>query len=205
MKIRLLVFGWALAVVSASALFAQGVPSADKIARAGSFDGQLYTNKALGLTILAPGGWTFFPYDRNQALVAKNRATNQDVEAAQTQVLFQAAPSKLLGDEKSAIFSAGVQKLNQAAMTSAQYAAANRDHLAAQPDTVVIRDIYETKLGGAAFSVFEITGKARDIAYRQVYLATVRRGLAIFFVETFYDNKNTFATEASLKTLKFGK
>ena len=70
---------------------------------------------------------------------------------------------------------------------------------------VLSRNIYETKVGGMPFSAFEITGKANDVAYRQVYLATVRKGLAIFFVGTFYDNRNTFAVEASLKTLRFGK
>ena len=109
-----------------------------------------------------------------------------------------------LGGETSALFSAGIERLVKP-QTSSQYAAANRDLLTAQPGIVVSRNIYDAKLGGTTFSVFEITGKAKNIAYRQVYLATVRRNVAIFFVETFYDNKNTFAVDASLKTLRFGK
>jgi hypothetical protein len=194
----------ALVVYSASALFAQRALSADEIAASGSFDGQMYTNKALGLSILAPGGWTFFTYDRNQALVVKNRAAKRNSEAAQTQVLFQAAPSKLLGEEKSAIFSAGVQVLTEKT-TPQLYAMENRDGLALQSDVAVTRDVTEVRYPNITLTAFEITGKAKGVSYRQVYWVTIRKGVAVFFVETFYDNKNTFATEASLKTLKFGK
>ena len=164
----------------------------------------MYTNKALGLSILAPGGWAFFPHDRNQELVVKNRTGARNPEAAQTQVLFQAAPSKLLGEEKSAIFSAGVQVLTEKT-TPRQYAMDNRDRLASQKDVVLTRDVTDARFANITLTTFEITGKAKGVSYRQAYWVTIRKGLAIFFVETFYDNKNTFATEASLKTLKFGK
>ncbi len=184
--------------------FAQRGMSADEIAASGSFDGQLYTNKSLGLMILAPGGWSFYPYSRNQALVAANRNGGRGSSAANTQVLFQSTPSKLSGGEASALFSSGIERLAKT-QTAEQYAAANRDMLITQPEIAISRDIYGSKLGETTFAVFEITGKAKDSPYRQVYLATVRRGVAIFFVETFYDNRNTFAVEASLKTLKFRK
>ena len=202
-----------LAVATVTFLFiaslgitAQGLreTSADEIAASGTFDGQLYTNRSLGLTILAPGGWSFYPYSRNQALVAANRSGSRDRSAANTQVLFQSTPSKLSGGESSALFSSGLEKLGKM-QTAEQYATANRDMLLTQPGIAVARNIYEAKLGGLTFSGFEITGKAKDLAYRQVYLVTVRKGVAIFFVETFYDNRNTFAVEASLKTLRFGK
>jgi hypothetical protein len=194
----------ALVVCSASALFAQRTLSADEIAQAGTFDGQLYANKALGLTILAPGGWSFYAYTQNQALVATNRKGKLNPSSANTQVLFQATPPPALGGDKSALFSAGIEKLARPQRAD-NYAKENRDTLVSMAGITLSRDIYPATFGDVTFSAFEVSGRSKGVPYQQVYLATVRRGVAIFFVETFYDNKNTFATEASLKTLKFGK
>jgi hypothetical protein len=180
------------------------LPSADEIAQSGNFDGQLYTNKVLGLTILAPGGWTFYTYSQNQEIVAANRGKNANASSANTQVLFQATPPKALNPNKSAIFSSGIERLTKT-LTGEQYAKANKDLVLSASPVVLTKDVYETKLGGALLYAFEITGKQGTDAYRQTYLVTVRKGVAVFFVETFYDNKNVFAIEASLKTLKFGK
>jgi hypothetical protein len=195
--------GAALAVsITASA---QRVLSADEIAEAGAFDGQLYTNKALGLTILAPGGWAFYTYNQNQALVNANRTKNASAASANTQVLFQAMPPKGLGPGKTATLSAGVERLIKPT-TAAVYSETNKKLLlTASPQLALTLDVKEEKHGDATFSVFEVSGKTDGQTYRQRYMATIRKGVAIFFVATFYDNKNEFAVEASLKTLKFGK
>lgn len=193
-------------LVPALLVSAQRVPSADEVAEAGTFDGQLYVNKTLGMTILAPGGWSFMTYNQNQALVATNRTKNANASSANTQVLFQATPPKVLNPNQSAIFSAGIERLTKP-VTAAEYAETNKKLiLSSTIDAVrLAQDVTVEKHGDISFSVFEIEGKDHDKAYRQRYMVMVRKGVAVFFVATFYDNKNEFAVEASLKTLKFGK
>ena len=103
--------------------------------------------------------------------------------------------------DTSAIFSAGIQRLSKT-MSADEYARQS----SASMVTSGLRQsqpISDFKLGNTVFKTFEISGTARSVPFRQVFFVTVRKNVAIFFVETFYDNKNTFAVEAALKTLKF--
>jgi hypothetical protein len=204
LKYRTLLLAFSLLATGTTAVAQSHLPSADEIASAGSFDGQLYTNKVLGLTLLAPGGWTFYPYDRNQAAVAANRSKERNLSSANTQVLFQAKPPKALSPENSALFSAGIERLT-APSTTKDYIEANKKLVLSTSSVTVTRDTYSTTVSGATFNGFDVEGMTNGAPFRQTYLATVRKGVAVFFVTTFYDNKNDFAVTASLKTIKFGK
>ncbi len=185
-------------------VFSQKI-SADAIAASGSFNGQLYTNKSLGFTMLAPGGWNFYTAEQNKMLVERNRenAAASDDEslknsAANTQVLFQAFPER----EKTAMLSCGVERLQQSSTTN-RYIVLNKDLVLRRPAVTVTKDIYSITLGGANFSAFEVEGTTASGTYRQRYIATVRKNVALFVVITLYDNKQDEIIEHSLKSIKF--
>jgi hypothetical protein len=204
LKHRVLLLAVSLIAAGTAAAGQTSLPSADEIASAGSFDGQLYTNKALGMTLLAPGGWTFYPYDKNQAVVASNRSKERSLSSANTQVLFQANPPKALSPGRSALFSAGIERLT-APSTAKDYIEANKKLVLSTSSVTVTKDTYSMAIGGVTFNGFDVEGMTNGAPYRQTYLATIRRGAAVFFVSTFYDNKSDVAVAASLKTIKFGK
>lgn len=183
----------------------QKLPSADAISASDSFNGQLYTNKALGFTMLAPGGWNFYTLEQNKALVARNRENaamsgDETLEnaAANTQVLFQAMPQR----EKTALLSCGVERLKTVS-TSSKYIVLNKDLVLRRPGVKVTKDIYAMSLGGVNFSAFDVEGSTSAGTYRQRTIATVRKSAALFFVVTLYDNKQDEIIEHSLKSIKF--
>lgn len=179
--------------------------SADAIAASGSFNGQLYTNKSLEFTMLAPGGWNFYTSEQNKVLVERNRenaATSGDSSlensAVNTQVLFQA----MTQSGKSALLSCGVERLTKIS-TLDKFIAAYKNLVVQRVGVKVTKDINSIKLGGVNFSVFEVEGVTTSGTYRQRYIATVRKNAALFFVITLYDNKQDEIIEHSLKSIKF--
>jgi len=189
----------------------QKLPSADAIAASGSFSGQLYTNKALEFTMLAPGGWNFYTADQNSALVARNRENavlsgdeTLKTAAANTQVLFQAMPRPVDGKEFNALFSCGVERLTKPA-TSVKYIEANKSLVLRRQGVKVTKDIYSIKFGGVTFSAFDVEGETSKGTYRQQYIATVRKNAALFFVITLYDDKQDAIVEHSLRSISFSR
>ncbi len=208
--ISILVLLTAVLLVSSAVVQAQ-LPSAEAITASGSFDGKLYTNSQLGFTILAPGGWNFYTTDQNKAVVAKNRETavktadnTLQSSAANTQVLFQATPPSLAGQEKSALFSSGIERLIKT-ITVDSYIDANKKLVLSSPNLTLAKDIYRLTFGGVKFAAFEIEGVRGGAKYRQRYIATIRKNVALFFVVTLYDPKQDTIVDFSLQTIKFSK
>lgn len=189
--------------------------TADEIAGSGTFSGQLYTNKPLGLTMLAPGGWTFYTREQNQSIVTANRTRTgagqaQPVDktlaeaAANTQILFQASPPNIPAQADTALFSSGIERL-QTPSTSDKYVEANQQLVLRAANVAVVKDKYPLVFGGVRFVAFDVEGKNRGRVYRQRYIMTVRRNIALFFVITLYDSKQDPIVDASLRSIRFGK
>ena len=200
-----------MSLASATVVARAQLPSAETIAASGSYDGKLYTNRLLGFSILAPGGWDFYTTDQNVALVAKNRdlaAKSRDPglknSAANTQVLFQANPPKFGGLEKSARFSCGIERLDKPA-SSEQYLEANKRLVLAGAGVRLKKDVYRVALGDSNFSAFEVESVVNGAAFRQRYIATVRKNIALFFVIALFDNRQDPIVDHSLQTIKFVK
>ncbi|MBK8303090.1 MAG: hypothetical protein IPK98_06715 [Chloracidobacterium sp.] len=208
--ISILVLMTAVLLTSSAVVQAQ-LPSAEAIAASGSFDGKLYTNSQLGFTILAPGGWNFYTTDQNRAVVAKNRETavkttdtTLQSSAANTQVLFQATPPSLAGQEKSALFSSGIERLVKTTTVDA-YIDTNKKLVLSSPNLTLAKDIYQLTFGGVKFAAFEVEGVRSGTKYRQRYIATIRKNAALFFVVTLFDPKQDVIVDFSLQTIKFSK
>lgn len=200
----------AVLLASSAAVKAQ-LPSAEVIAASGSFDGKLYTNSQLGFTILAPGGWNFYTTDQNKAVVAKNRETavktadtTLQSSAANTQVLFQATPPSLAGQEKAALFSSGIERLVKTSTADA-YIEANKKLVMASPNLTLAKDKYALTFGGVKFIAFDVEGLQAARKFRTRYIATVRKNVALFFVVTLFDPKQDPIVDFSLQTIKFSK
>jgi hypothetical protein len=198
-----------LVVASIGALRAQKPQTAEGIASAGTFEGQQYSNSALGFSMLAPGGWSFYTAAQNQAAVDRNRQAaarvrdaNLETSADNTRVLFQAIPPKFGGQEKQAILSAGVERLT-AKMTLDTYAAAQKALVAASTNGRITQDLCSVTYGGVRFTAFGIEGSRPDGLYRQRYIMTVRGGVAVFLVATIFDDRQWAIVDASLKTIRF--
>jgi hypothetical protein len=185
--------------------------SADDIATSGAFKGQLYTNKALDFTMLAPGGWNFFSAEQNAELVAKNRENAQmsgeaelKTAAENTQILFQALPQAVGGRQVNSLFSCGIERLTSNS-TVGKYVGFNKDLVLRRSGVTITKDIYSATLGGVKFSAFDVEGATAKGAYRQKYFVTLRKNTALFFVITLYDDKQDAIVEHSLNSIKFGK
>ena len=201
----------ATSLTSVMAVAHAQLPSAETIATSGSFDGKLYTNRALGFSILGPGGWEFYSAEQNTAIVAKNReiavkSNNSSLKnsATNTQILFQAIPPKLDGMDRMARFSCGIERLDKS-VTTEQYLQANKKLVIAGTNVKLTKDIYQAVLGGSNFSAFEVESVVNGAAFRQRYIATVRKNIALFFVIALYDNRQDPIVDHSLQTIKFGK
>ena len=201
----------AAVLITSSAVVHAQLPSSEAIAASGSFDGKLYTNSQLGFTILAPGGWNFYTTDQNKAVVAKNRETavktadtTLQSSAANTQVLFQATPPSLAGQEKSALFSCGIERLVKTSTVDA-YIEANKKLVLSAPNLTLAKDKYPLTYGGIKFTAFVVDGLHGNRKFRTRYIATVRKNVALFFVITLYDPKQDGIVDFSLQTIKFSK
>jgi hypothetical protein len=201
--------GVLVAMLLTTAAFAQKPQTAESIAAAGTFTGQEYANAALGFSILAPGGWSFYGAEQNRAAVERNKQTaarlreaRLETEAANTQVLFQAIPPKFAGQDKQAILSAGIEKLGSPT-TAEKYAADQKSLILGASTAHVTREIYNVAYGSVPFAGFDIEGTLKEGTYRQRYLMTVRRGVALFIVATFFDDGQSAIVNASLRSIKF--
>jgi len=194
------------------------LPSADAIAEAGVFEGQLYSNKLLGFSMLMPGGWNIFSKDQNKAALDagrnSSRAANAGLSQAErdklessienTQILFQAASRPEAEGKSTAFLSCGAERL-ASATTKEQYSERNKKLVLMISGSHLTRDMYDFTIGGISFSGFDIDGTADGRPYAQSYLVTVRKGTALFVVTTSMDGKNQFALDAAFKTVKFAK
>jgi hypothetical protein len=187
----------------------RGTANVDQIAEAGVFSGLLYSNGSLGMEILAPGGWNFVPRERNGELVRANReraAASGDAAlkeyAENTQILFQATPPEFAGQQTSALFSAGVQRLVKRT-TLEEYLAANRDLVLQTPGSKMLRNIHSVDIGRAKFKEFEVEMPQQKGTFRQRYLATLRGPYVVFFVITINDDRQLNMIDFSLNSLKF--
>lgn len=213
------VFVFVASVFLCSVVVGQKQPlTAVAVADSGTFDGKLYSNSILGFTMLVPGGWTVFTNNQNAATLVAGRATTKtiasgltqkelaDIERSisNTQILFQASSLTKAGNISTAVLSSGVERM-QTPLTKEKYIEANKKLVLLNSSVKVTRDIYTTKLGNVAFAGFDIEGTANSKAYRQSYLATIRKGTALFFVTTLWDNKNDLVLDAGFQTLKFGQ
>lgn len=188
---------------------AQKQPTAEAIAAAGTFNGQEYSNSILGFSMLAPGGWTFYNAEQNQAAVERNKQVTAQMRdaklissAANTQVLFQAIPPKFGGQNEQAILSAGIERLTTS-ISLEDYAAVQSGHFAGSKSARIVRDTYKITYGSVPFIGFDIEGLRNEGAYRQRYLMTIRHGVAVFVVATFFDDRQEAIVDASLKSIKF--
>lgn len=193
----------------AAAVIAQKQQTAEAIVAAGMFSGQEYRNPALGFSILAPGGWRFYNAEQNQDAIDRNkRAAFQardailETSAANTQVLFQAIPPKFAGQDKQAILSAGIEKLT-AQTTLATYAADQKALVLGGANAHLTRDLYKVTYGGGPFVEFDVEGSREAERYRQRYLITIRRGVALFIVATFFDDRQSGIVDAALRSVTF--
>jgi len=192
-------------------------PTAEAIAKSGSFDGKLYTNELLGLTFLVPGGWNIFSDDQNRSALAVGRENVKtgvsqkddeelDKSMANTQILFQATPfsfgTNAGGSVNSVLLSSGVERIHSKA-TSEKYLEVNKALVLHTPGTKITKDNYSVAFDGGSLAGFDVEGKTGGTAYRQSYLATVRKNVAVFFVITYYDHKFDKIVPEALKTLRF--
>ncbi|QQS32276.1 MAG: hypothetical protein IPM50_11440 [Acidobacteriota bacterium] len=187
----------------------RGTATVDQIAETGVFNGLLYSNTSLAMEMLAPGGWNVVPKDRNTELVRLNRERalrSGDAmlkEYAQnTQILFQATPPEFAGQQTSALFSAGVQRLVRKT-TLDEYLSANRDLVLQTPGSRVLRDIHSVDIGRSRFREFEVEIPQENGTFRQRYLATLRSPYVVFFVITINDDRQLNMIDFSLNSLRF--
>ena len=204
MSARILWPGVVLITIAVTTVTAQR-----SIAAAGVFSGQEYSNSALGISILVPGGWTFYDAAKNQAAIDQNKrvaAASQDARfqssASRTEVLFQAIPPAFGGQDEQAILSAGAERID-APMTTGQYTSFNKSLVLNGSNAKITKDTYTQDLGGVQFIGFDVAGTRKEGAYRQRYLMTVRRQVAVFIVATFFDDRQERVVDASLRSIKF--
>ena len=171
----------------------------------------------LGFTVLVPGGWNIFTAEQNNSALAAGQANTlanawrvdekESVELnrsmANTQILFQAASRVTNGEELSRI-SCGAERLTEP-IAIEKYVERNKRLVLLTSPTKLGKDVYSTKLGGAAFTGFDVEGAVDGKVFRQRYLVTIRNGYALFIITTLWGNINDGVLDASLKTLKFGK
>ncbi len=190
-------------------VLAQKSPTADAIASAGVFSGQEYSTPVLGFSMLAPGGWKFYDAQQNKSAVDRNKqiaASKGDAKlitsAANTQVLFQAIPPSYGGQDRQAIISAGIETLTTP-RTSERYATEQRDLAVASTQAKLTSDLRRSTYGGVEWWTYDIEGPSSRGPYRQRCMITVRRGVAIFLVVTYFDDRQQQIVDGSLKSIKF--
>ncbi len=195
---------------------ARSLSSAQSVAAAGSFDGKLYTNEPLGLTMLVPGGWNIYTPDQNAAAFASGRANTLagtsglsrperegvDRSISNTQILFQAVSRSTEPPTPLARLSCGVEKLVSPTKQE-DYVKENKRLVLMTSPATITKDVYSTVIGGASFTGFDVEGVAGGKTFRQRYLVTIRHGFALFLVITLWNDINDSVLDASLKTLKF--
>jgi|GEM_PF-3548166 len=191
--------------------------SAQEIAESGSYDGKVYRNEFLKLSITLPEKWTLLSDDVNKAAleagkdeISKNKSQKgkEEVEKSisNTRVLFQALPFPPGSPDNTAVFACGIEKLQSTNSTVQTYAEQNKKLvLAANEKATLKKDLYSTVLDGVTFSTFEIAVEKEGMSYNQTYIVTYRKGIAFFFVLTFFDNTYKETLANSLKTLTFEK
>lgn len=188
----------------------------ETISRSGSFEGDIYTNTVLGVTISIPRGWTLIHDDANAKglKASKDRITENRSESfkdqmeesvSNTRILFQALHNDPADYRSAGAFAGGIED-NAAGQTLSYYTKFNRDLvISSNPGSKLTRDIYQTILDGTPFQSFEVEIPSGEQTQKQTFLVTTRRGVLFFFVLTYLDDAGKRAMERSLKEMKFAK
>lgn len=189
--------------------------SAIHISQSGAFDGNVYSNKDLGFTISIPKGWSLFSEDLNKAILTLGREkirTNEsekfeaemDKSVANTRILFQTTPFAFGKPGNTANLICGIEVLRMAGTIEA-YLEFNKRLVLANPDTRLLKDLNPVTFAKTPFISFTTEGRTPGGTYKQLYIATMRKGVALFFVVTFTDDKYQKEVGESLQSLEFSK
>jgi len=188
-------------------------PTADEVLLGGSLTTNKYVNTVLGFSLDLPKGWFHHGEDDKMAVMDKGKAIigadksradkrALDASAARSRVLFQLS-SLLPGEAGSwAAFACGIERLPEP-MSSNEYAAENRKLLLGQPTVKTTRANYPKVIGGASWTAFEVENDQAGVLVKQTFVATVRRGFAVFLVVSSVNAEHDKAIAESLNSIKF--
>lgn len=207
-------------MIALSAIDADGQAAltAQQISAAGKFDGQLYTNRQAGFSILMPGGWARTSESDDRATAEQGRNATRALAArdstqtraaietsiSRTAILFQASSKPTRPGAGRALMSSGIEVFSRQ-MTIDRYIRDNKSLVLRNPAYKLTNDVHTRRFGQADFVVFEIESESDGKPFRQIYAATVRGEFAIFFVFTLLDRSYDGLINNSLASFKLLK
>ncbi len=188
-------------------------PSADQVMLSGVFTGDVYTNKLLGITIQTPKNWYRAEEKVNQTVLPKGRqivgesrseaiGEALDESVAHSRILFQATSLSPGSLGSWAALVSGIERL-PTPTSKEEYSEANRQLILGQPNLKITAEPFVKNLGGTEWSALEVENSTSGTKVSQLYLTTVKKGFAIFFIISRIDDTHKGVILDSLNTITF--
>lgn len=186
-----------------------------EIAESGSFDGKVYTNKLLAFTVSIPEKWAFASADANQTTLEMGReiikageSASQrkgfDRSIARTRILFQASVVPAGQPGNSAVFQAGIEKM-ETPQTQKDYSDFNKNLVINALKGNLKKDSYSKIIGGQDFTAFEIEVLKDDFKVQQTYMVRQIGNVMFFAIITLTEDTHKKTLDDALNTLRFNK
>lgn len=190
-----------------------GAYEPDVVKASGTFEKGRYENGKLAFGLSTPAGWIRVPetvsqiaLDAQRPGIIDSRPSGQkkglNESMSNFRVLFQFTSSAPGSTDNVAVFACGIEKL-RTPMSIKEYAESNRDIARADPNTKITKDLNIRALGGKDWDSFETEVLANGSKFNQLYLTTLRKGYAVFFVVTLADPSHKKAVMDSLNSINF--
>lgn len=199
-----LILAVAIVISLRASSFSQESDNVDII---GVFQGELYSNKALGFSFKAPPKWFVPSEDQLKKYVELGKAEYRtgdprlDNKVGNDKVEF-AITKKKIDSTENPILGYGLTKQGSSEITANMVATAARDYFIKVPTFKLNKDISKEKLGNREFVTFELgfdTGSKQKV---RTYMTMVEQ-YTLTFVLTYWEDADLKLMVDSLDTIKF--
>lgn len=181
----------------------------------GRVENSVYINNYFSFKTTLPAGWQVLEREVSDATLEVGRElvkgsdaqTNAaiDKSVARTLVLF--ILSKFppgTPNVTHAMLQCGAERISNSQMTSSMYMESNKRLLfGSSLSYKLTRDIYPQTIAGLSFSAMDVEQSAYGMTVKQTYYSTMRKGYALFFVTTYFNEEDRTALEKILKETRF--
>jgi hypothetical protein len=124
---------------------------------------------------------------------------------AKTYVLFSLTKFPLrTPNVTQAMFQCGIEELSDKNISTRVYLEKNREFLLNSPlHYKLIKDVFPETIAGTNFFAMDMEQSGGGLTVKHRYYSTVRKGYALFFVISYFDEADRLTSENALKSIQF--
>jgi hypothetical protein len=174
-----------------------------------------YLNDYFGFRVSVPESWHLIERETRDAALQVSKEMSKgsdpkvnagiDKSMAKTYVLFSLTKFPLrTPNVRQAMFQCGIEELSDKDMSARVYLEKNKDFLLNSPlNYKLLKDVFPATVAGTSFYAMDMQQSAGGVTVTHRYYSTVRKGYALFFVISYFDDADRLTSEKALQASKF--